>query len=62
MKQVKKFYQFMNAEEGPVKQRFLRGSLWLGIGSIILRFMELFRSIILARLLFLESSSLYNQI
>ena len=54
MKQIKKFYQFMNATEGSVKQKFLRGSLWLGLGSIILRFMELFRSIILARLLLPE--------
>ncbi|MCK4709385.1 MAG: oligosaccharide flippase family protein, partial [Gammaproteobacteria bacterium] len=54
MNQVKKFYQFMNASEGSVKQKFLRGSLWLGIGSILLRFMELFRSIILARLLLPE--------
>ena len=44
----------MNATEGSVKQKFLRGSLWLSIGSIILRFMELFRSIILARLLLPE--------
>ena len=54
MKQVKKLYQFMNTTEGSVKQKFLRGSLWLGLGSIILRFMELFRSIILARLLLPE--------
>ncbi len=54
MKQVKKFYQFMHASEGSVKQKFLRGSLWLGLGSILLRFMELFRSIILARLLLPE--------
>ena len=44
----------MNAEEGSVKQKFLRGSLWLGLGSTLLRFMELFRSIILARLLLPE--------
>lgn len=44
----------MNASEGSVKQKFLRSSLWLGLGSIILRFLELFRSIILARLLLPE--------
>lgn len=44
----------MHASEGTVKHKFLRSSLWLGIGSIILRFMELFRSIILARLLLPE--------
>lgn len=54
MKQLKKLYQFLNSSEGSVKQKFLRSSLWLGLGSIILRFMELFRSIILARLLLPE--------
>lgn len=54
MKQAKKLLQFMNASEGSVKQKMLRGSLWLGIGSIILRFMELIRSVILARLLLPE--------
>ena len=44
----------MNATGGPVKQKFLRSSLWLGIGSILLRSMELVRSIILARLLLPE--------
>ena len=54
MKQVKKLYQFMHASDGSVKQKFLRSSIWLGFGSIILRFMELLRSIILARLLLPE--------
>lgn len=54
MKQLKKFYQFMEASEGSVKQKVLRSGLWLSLGSFILRFMELFRSIILARLLLPE--------
>ncbi len=54
MKQLIKFHQFLNASDGSVKQKFLRGSLWLGLGSFILRFLELFRSIILARLLLPE--------
>lgn len=44
----------MNSSEGSVKQKFLRSGLWLGMGSLIVRFMELFRSIILARLLLPE--------
>jgi len=54
MKQVKKFYQFMNASEGSLKKKVLRSGLWLGLGSTVIRFMELFRSIILARLLLPE--------
>jgi O-antigen/teichoic acid export membrane protein len=54
MKQIKKLYHFMNAAEGNVKHKFLRSSLWLGIGSILLRSMELVRSVILARLLLPE--------
>ena len=54
MKQVKKFYQFMNASDGSVKHKFVRSGLWLGIGSMLLRFTELIRSVILARLLLPE--------
>ena len=54
MKKIKQLYHFMQATEGSVKQKMLRGSLWLSIGSMILRFMELFRSVILARLLLPE--------
>lgn len=41
----------MNRSEGTVKHKVLRSGLWLGLGSSIVRVMELFRSIILARLL-----------
>lgn len=44
----------MNSSDGSVKKKFLRSALWLGLGSFIVRFMELFRSIILARLLLPE--------
>lgn len=44
----------MNAAEGTVKQKFLRSGIWLGLGSIVLRSMELVRSVILARLLLPE--------
>lgn len=44
----------MNSSEGSVRQKVLRSGLWLGMGSIILRLLELFRSIILARLLLPE--------
>jgi PST family polysaccharide transporter/lipopolysaccharide exporter len=54
MKQFKNFYQFMNTDGGSFKQKFLRSGLWLGLGSTSIRFMELFRSIILARLLLPE--------
>lgn len=54
MKQIKKFYQFMNASEGSVKEKVLRSGLWLGMSSSIIRILELFRSIILARLLLPE--------
>ena len=54
MKQVTKFYQFMNSSEGSFKQKVLRSGLWLVLGSTIVRILELFRSIILARLLLPE--------
>jgi len=44
----------MNSSEGSVKHKVLRSGIWLGLGSSIVRFMELFRSIILARLLLPE--------
>ena len=54
MKLVHKVVRFMNSSEGSVKHKFLRSSLWLGLASIVLRFMELVRSVILARLLLPE--------
>jgi len=51
MNQFKKYYEFMKSSEGSFKQKVLRSGLWLVLGSMILRLMELLRSIILARLL-----------
>ena len=44
----------MNSTEGSIKHKVLRSGLWLGLGSMLLRLLELFRSIILARLLLPE--------
>ena len=44
----------MNVSDGSVKHKIMRSGLWLGIGSMLLRFMELIRSVILARLLLPE--------
>ena len=54
MKQVKKLYKYMNSSGGSVKNKFLRSGLWLGLGSSVIRILELFRSVILARLLLPE--------
>jgi len=51
MKQLRKITHFMNSSGGPIKHKVLRSGLWLGLGSALVRLMELFRSIILARLL-----------
>jgi hypothetical protein len=54
MKQLRKFYKYMNSDEGSFRQKVLRSGIWLGLGSTIIRLMELFRSILLARLLLSE--------
>ena len=60
MKQVKKLYHYINSTEGSVKDKVLRSGLWLGMGSSIIRILELFRSIILARLLLTEVFGVQN--
>lgn len=44
----------MNSTEGSFRQKVLRSGLWLVVGSTIIRVLELFRSVILARLLLPE--------
>ena len=44
----------MNSTEGSVKVKALRSGIWLGLGSSVMRILEFFRSIILARLLLPE--------